>query len=54
MTASNVTDVTELLQAIRNGVIANSDKHQLSEVFLWTLIKEDADKNIRRLDTDYS
>lgn len=54
MTAANITDVYELLQAIRNGVIANAENHNFSQTFLWQLIKEDAEKNIKRLETDYS
>ena len=51
--AAKVNEVMEILQAISNGVSAYSDKHKVSKLMLWMLVKSEADRQIERLDTNY-
>ena len=53
MSGAKIEDVTQLLTAIANGVQAASEDHNVSPLFLWMLIKEDAERQIKRIDTDY-
>ena len=48
-----VKKVMEILQAISNGVTAHAQKEHVSELMLWMMIKEEAERQIERLDTNY-
>ena len=54
MKGTNVEHAMEILQAISNGVTAQAYSHQISELMLWMLVKEEAERHIKRLDTDYT
>ena len=53
MSATKVEKVTEILQAISNGVTAQAYSNHVSELMLWMMVREEAERHIKRLDTDY-